>query len=183
MIISIIKKIKFDLNADRLGPDCLFTHFRLAFKPLMRKLCEQKFGGFGKGSEFRPGAYAVTCSKIYLGDNVVIRPSCMLFAHPDASDFGKIFIESNVMLGSGVHIYVSNHRYDQLELDIIEQGHSEPKSVTIKRGAWLGANVIILPGVTVGENAVVGAGSVVTKDVVSNTIVCGNPAKYIKQRC
>ena len=151
MIRMIYRKLKFDLKADRLGPDCIFTHFRLAYKPLMYKLCKKKFGSFGHSAEFRSGAYAITCSKIYLGDNVVVRPTTMLFAHPGENESGTIVIESNVMLGSGVHIYVSNHKYDNPSQDIILQGHSKPKNVIIKRGAWLGANVIVLPGVIIGE--------------------------------
>ena len=54
------------------------------------------------------------------------------------------------------------------------------KAVTIKKGAWIGARVILLPGVTVGEGAVVASGAVVTKDVAPRTIVGGNPAKFIK---
>ena len=66
------------------------------------------------------------------------------------------------------HVKDSNHRRDLI-----------PKAVHIKRHAWVGAGAIVLPGVTVGENAIVGAGSVVTKDVAANTVVVGNPAKPV----
>ncbi|MCT7626112.1 acyltransferase [Aliarcobacter butzleri] len=85
------------------------------------------------------------------------------------------------MLGSGVHIYVANHRFDDTNEPIIFQGHYEAKSVILKKGSWIGANSIILAGVTIGENSVVGAGSIVTKDIPPFTVYAGNPAKLIKE--
>lgn len=181
MISEIIKKYKFDKNADRLGPDCPFTHWRLQFKPLMKNICQKKFLKFDEGADFRAGAYAVTCSKISLGKNVVIRPSTMLFADPRDSENGKIIIEDNAMLGSGVHIYVSNHRYDDVSKYIMHQGHYDAKDVILEEGCWVGANAVLLPGVTIGKNSVVGAGSIVTKDVLPYCVYAGNPAKLIKK--
>ena len=180
MIKSLLAKRKFDVKADRLGPDCPFTHWRLYIKSTMSKLCKNKFKSFSETSEFRAGAYAVTCSKISLGKSVVIRPNTMLFADPREGGEGQIIIEDNVMLGSGVHIYVANHEFSDPSVDIIYQGHQSPQSVLIKKGAWVGANSIILPGITIGENAVVGAGSIVTVSVKDRCVVAGNPAKLIK---
>ncbi|MBS4096029.1 MAG: acyltransferase [Sulfuricella sp.] len=168
-------RIKFWKIADRLGPDIPYTHWRLHFKSTMRALCERKFKYFGNGAEFRPGAYAICCSKINLGNRVVIRPGSMLFADPRGDGAG-ITIEDNVMLGSGVHIYVHNHRFDDPNIPIIDQGHYPSAPVVLKQGCWIGANAIILPGVTVGENSVVGAGSVVTKNIPSRVLAMGNPA-------
>jgi acetyltransferase-like isoleucine patch superfamily enzyme len=169
------------MESDRLGPDCPFTHWRLYLKSTMQKLCKIKFSSFGAGAEFRPGAYAITCSKISLGTNVVIRPQSMLFADPRSGVGGTIIIENDVMLGAGVHIYVANHMYALKEVNIIEQGHTESESVHLKEGCWIGANVIILPGVTIGKNAVIGAGSIVTKSVPARSVYAGNPAKEIKK--
>jgi acetyltransferase-like isoleucine patch superfamily enzyme len=172
-------RVAFWRRADRVGPDVPTTHWRLYFNSTMSALCTEKFAKFGKGAEFRPGAYAVVCSKISLGDRVVIRPGCMLFADPREGGNG-ITIENDVMLGSGVHIYVSNHRFDDTQRPIIDQGHLDSRPVTIKAGSWVGANCVILPGVTIGENAVVGASSVVTRDIPPRTLAVGNPAKVIK---
>jgi acetyltransferase-like isoleucine patch superfamily enzyme len=90
-------------------------------------------------------------------------------------------IEDDVLLGSGIHVYVDNHEFRNTSLPIYCQGYSKFSGVLIKKGSWIGANVIILPGVTIGENAVVAAGSVVTKDVEPRTVVGGNPAKLIHQ--
>lgn len=105
----------------------------------------------------------------------------MLFADPRPGKNGSIIIENDVMLGAGIHIYVANHIYDRNESNIIEQGHHEAKTVHLKEGCWIGANVTILPGVTIGNNAVVGAGSIVTKSVPDRTVYAGNPAKLIKK--
>jgi len=165
---------------DRIGPDFPLTHWMLYFKFLMRIFCKKKFLYFDTSSEFRPGSYAITCSKISIGKNVTIRPGTMLFADPRVGSDGCIIIENDAMIGSGVHIYVANHRYTIKGLNIINQGHCNAKSVVLKEGCWVGANSTILPGVEVGARSVVGAGSVVTKNIPPNTIFAGNPAKFIK---
>ena len=179
MISEIIRKYKFDKNSDRLGPDCPFTHWKLYFKLSMKRICKEKFAFFGENAEFRAGAYADGCSKIYIGKNVVIRPTSIIFAEPSGYT-GKINIEDNCLLGSGVHIYASNHNFYNTKVDIYYQGQQEGKDVILRGGCWIGANSIILPGVTVGKNSVVGAGSIVTKDVPDFCVVAGNPAKVIK---
>ena len=177
---NILLKIKFDNSTDRIGPDCPGTHWRLFFKSSMRIMCKKKFAHFENSAEFRAGAYAITCSKIHIGENVTIRPNTMLFADPRKGDQGSIVIEDDVMIGSGVHIYVVNHSYDTKGTNIINQGHCVAKSVVLKEGCWVGANSILLPGVIVGKNSVVGAGSVVTKSIPNYCVVAGNPAKIIK---
>ncbi len=172
---------KIDMLHNRIGPDIPSTHWMLFFKFLMRVLCKKKFLYFDKSSEFRPGAYAITCSKISIGKNVTIRPGTMLFADSRVFSEGGISIKDNVMIGSGVHIYVSNHRHDIKGLNVIDQGSFDPKSVVLEEGCWIGANAIILPGVKVGERSVVGAGSVVTKNVPPDTVFAGNPARIIKK--
>ena len=72
------------------------------------------------------------------------------------------------------------HDYYKTGMERIQTVPSEKHDITIHKGAWIGSGAIILGGVTIGENAVVGAGSVVTKNVGKNTVVAGNPAKLIK---
>ncbi len=179
IVKEILRKRTFDKISDRIGPDIPFTHWRLYFKSLMLRLCQKKFKHFSNSSEFRPGAYAISCSKISIGSRVVIRPHTMLFADTRAEGKG-ITIEDDVLIGSGVHIYTGNHAFANVELPIIDQGHTESKEVVIKKGSWIGANAIILPGVIIGENTVIGAGSVVTKSIPSKVVAAGNPAKIIK---
>ncbi len=176
----MLELIRFWRDADRLGPDIPWTHWRLYLKSYMRQLCCTKFLFFGEGAEFRAGAYAICCSKISLGNRVIVRPGCMLFADPRPGGAG-IVIQDDVMMGSGVHIYVHNHRFDNPDIPIIDQGYSPSCPVVLERGCWIGALTVILPGVSIGRNAVVGAGSVVTRDVPAGSVVAGSPARLIKQ--
>lgn len=178
-ITELIKQIQFWKTTDRIGPDIPWTHWKLYFKSTMLSLCNQKFNYFGENAEMRAGAYVIGCSNVYIGNRVIIRPNCMFFGE-DADIPITIKIEDNVMMGSGVHIYVNNHRFDITNIPAIDQGYYPTKPVVLKNGCWIGANVIILPGVEIGENSVVGAGSVVTKSIMPRTVVAGNPAKLIR---
>ncbi|RYZ21810.1 MAG: sugar O-acetyltransferase [Chitinophagaceae bacterium] len=106
---------------------------------------------------------------ITLGKNVFINHACSFL------DLGGITIEDDVQIGPRVNLVSENH-----PLDPAQRKHLVLGRVLIRRNAWIGAGATILPGVTVGENAVVAAGAVVTKDVPDNTIVGGVPAKIIK---
>ena len=180
MFLEVIRKIEFWKKADRVGTDIPFTNWRLHFKSTMIKLCKKKFYYFGVDAEFRFGAYAVGCSKISIGDRVIIRPNTMLFAETDEDINLTIKIENDVMIGAGVHIYINNHKFERLDIPLIEQGYTKCKPVLLKKGCWLGANVIVLSGVTIGANSVIGAGSVVTKSIPDGVVAAGNPAKIIK---
>jgi acetyltransferase-like isoleucine patch superfamily enzyme len=180
LIIDIINKLSFCLKTSRIGPDLPFTHWMLYYKASMYKLCKKKFFYFADDAEMRPGAYAVGCNKISIGSRVIIRPGTMLFGETIINFEKSIIIESDVMIGCGVHIYVNNHRFDRTDIPFIEQGYFPDEQVILKRGCWIGANVIILPGVIIGENTVIGAGSVVTKSIPAGVLAAGNPAKILK---
>ncbi len=104
-----------------------------------------------------------------IGKNVFINHACSFL------DMGGITIEDDVQLGPKVNIITENH-----PLDPSDRRALITKPLVIKRNVWIGAAATILPGVTVGENAVVAAGAVVSKDVPANTVVAGIPAKTIK---
>lgn len=107
---------------------------------------------------------------IKLGKGVFINHGCSFL------DMGGITIEDDVQIGPRVNVVTENHPLQPaLRKSIVCQ------PVLIKRNAWIGAGATILPGVTIGVNAVVAAGAVVSKDVPDNTVVAGIPAKIIKQ--
>lgn len=104
-----------------------------------------------------------------IGKNVFINHGCSFL------DLGGITIEDEVLIGPQVKLVTENH-----PLDPATRKGLITKPILIRRNAWIGAGATILPGVTVGENSVVAAGAVVSKDVADNTVVGGIPAKVIK---
>lgn len=106
---------------------------------------------------------------IQIGKNVFINHACSFL------DMGGITIEDHVLLGPKVNLITENHPANPANRRALIC-----KPIVIKYNAWIGAAATILPGVTIGENAVVAAGAVVSKDVSANTIVGGVPAKFIK---
>jgi acetyltransferase-like isoleucine patch superfamily enzyme len=106
---------------------------------------------------------------ITLGKNVFINHACTFL------DLGGITIEDDVQIGPKVNLITENH-----PVDPAKRKYLDLKSILIKRNAWIGAGATILPGVTIGENSIVAAGAVVNKDVPTNSIFGGIPAKFIK---
>ncbi|QHT65180.1 sugar O-acetyltransferase [Rhodocytophaga rosea] len=106
---------------------------------------------------------------IKLGKNVFINHGCSFL------DLCNITIEDEVMIGPKVNLITENHPLDPNDRKTVLL-----KPIVVKRNAWIGAAATILPGVTIGENAVVAAGAVVSRDVPANSIVAGVPAKVVK---
>ena len=106
---------------------------------------------------------------IQIGKRVFINHACTFL------DLGGITIEDDVLIGPKVNLITENHPVDPSKRKSLDLG-----SILIKKNAWIGAGATILPGITIGENAIVAAGAVVTKDVPANAIVGGIPAKFIK---
>ena len=112
--------------------------------------------------------------------NVIIGSNCKISSHSFICE--GVTIEDGVFIGHGVMF--TNDRFPK---SINKDGQLKTESdwtletTIVKKGASIGTNATILCGITIGENALVGAGSVVTKDVPPNTIVCGNPAKPLKK--
>ena len=106
---------------------------------------------------------------IRIGRNVFINHGCSFL------DLGGITIEDDVLIGPGVSLISESHPLDPANRKILEVNR-----VLIKRNAWIGAGAMVLPGVTVGENSVVAAGALVSRDVPDNVVVAGVPAKVIR---
>jgi len=116
-------------------------------------------------------------SSISIGNNVSFNRNVMV----NADVRGTIIVEDKVLVGPNVVMRASGHRYDKKGVPIREQGHHKG-IIMIKTGAWIGANAVILPDVTIGKGAIVAAGAVVTKDVRDFEIVGGLPARKIGSR-
>lgn len=125
-------------------------------------------GNIGENSRVMPPVTIVRGNSVKIGKNVVVMNNALFMAA------GGITIEDNVLVAANAQLISNNH-------DLYDHAVLTCKPVHLKRNCWIGAGATILPGVTVGENAVVGAGAVVTKDVEANTVVGGNPAKLIKR--
>lgn len=96
--------------------------------------------------------------------------------------YGPVRIGKNVMIGPELAIYTHNHEFSDVNRPMIQQGYTQSNPVVIEDNVWIGRRVLIMPGVHIGEGAIVAAGSVVTHNVDSFSIVGGNPAKLIRYR-
>lgn len=135
------------------------------------------------------------CGKLMLrscGKNVNIEQGATFSAKASLGDYsgiginarinGECRIGSHVMMGTDVVVITRNHAFERTDIPMMEQGFEEERPVTIGNDVWIGDRVIILPGVTVGDGSILGAGAVVTHDVPAYAIVAGVPAKVIKMR-
>lgn len=109
---------------------------------------------------------------IFLGAGFYANFDCVML------DVCPIHIGDNCMLAPGVHIYTATH---PLDAEARNSGQEYGKPVTIGHNVWIGGRAVINPGVTIGDNAVIASGAVVTKDVPASTVVGGNPAQIIKR--
>lgn len=117
-----------------------------------------------------PPFYTTGGTEIRVGRNVFVNQNCTFY------DLGGLDIADDVMIGPNVSIITSGHPLEPSE----RRNFVVARPIVIERNVWIAAGATIIGGVTVGENSVVAAGSVVTKDVPPNTLVGGNPARVIR---
>lgn len=129
-------------------------------------------GGLGAGAFIETPFRCAYGVNTYLGDGVYMNTGCVVL------DCARVEIGARTLLGPTVQIYTAIHPLDaQQRAAYVETA----KPVILGCNVWIGGGAILLPGVTVGDNAVVGAGSVVAKDVPADCVVVGNPAKVIRK--
>lgn len=136
------------------------------------KLEKELFGKTGENLYVNPPLYVDYGRHISVGENFYANMNCVFL------DVNRITIGNNVMIGPSVGIFTAGHPVDP---DVRNMELEFGTAITIEDNVWIGGNATILPGITVGMNSIVAAGSVVTKDVPPNSIVGGNPAKVIRE--
>ncbi len=140
--------------------------------------------GVAIGRQFTLGAYCeIVCQDPERGSNITIgnRVALNTGVIVNADCGGRISIGNDVLLGPGVVLRAASHCFKDLNVPIRDQGHV-PGVIVIEEDVWLGANVVVLPDVRIGRSSVVGAGSVVTKDIPPFSVAVGVPAKVIRSR-
>ena len=143
------------------------------------RILSELLGSFGNNARVNQPIYVDYGYNIQLGDNSLLNMHCTLL------DTGLIAIGECSMIGPDVKIYTAEHPLDGAERFWREpDGSAAVKSraapVRIGRYTWIGGGSVILPGVTIGDNVVIGAGSVVTQSIPDNAIACGNPCQVRK---
>jgi len=141
---------------------------------MRRLLARQIFERCGRRVRINYGASFGSGYRIVLGENSSIAANAWIG--------NDTRIGNDVMMAPQVVVLSNSHNFDRTDISMRAQGASPPRPVTIGDDVWIGTRVIILPGVTVGSHAILGAGAVVTKDVPDWAIVGGNPARVIRYR-
>lgn len=142
-------------------------------RPVRRAVCRGIFDYCGRDVNIEKGASFSSGRGISIGSGSGVGVNCKIN--------GPLEIGEKVMMGPDVAILTHSHNIDRTDIPMADQGASVSK-VTIGNDVWIGMRSIIMPGVTIGNGAVIGAGAVVTKDVPDYAIAGGVPAKVIKYR-
>jgi maltose O-acetyltransferase len=147
-------------------------------RELLRKLnqgedvLDQLIGHLGEGAEIVPPFACDYGTNITIGENAFVNFNAVFL------DCAAITIGDRAQLGPAVQLLAADHPLDP---EARQQGLENAKPIMIGADAWLGGGAIVLPGVTIGENSVIGAGSVVTKSVPPNVVATGNPCRVIRE--
>lgn len=188
LVIKVIMNIKDQMhsqkvyycNSDELAAkqiECLdvlydFNHTRPTEMSKRQEIMRQLFAEVGENCYIEPPLQANWGIHTHFGENVYVNFNLTLV------DDTHIFIGDNVMIGPNVTITTAGHPIDPSMRQKLAQFNIPVK---IGSNVWLGANSVILPGVTIGNNSVIGAGSIVTKDIPKNVVAVGNPCRVLRE--
>jgi lipopolysaccharide O-acetyltransferase len=170
---------------------------------LFSLLLSGQFSEFGAGARIAPPFRFYGLNEMQIGEKVMINSDCWLQTIPGGGTAGsaKLIIKAHAGIGMGAHIsaaqqvvigehvllarnvYISDHAhaFEDIKTPIINQGIQGIAPVSIGRGTWLGQNVVVLPGVTIGEHCVIGANSVVNSSIPDYSVAVGAPARVVKK--
>ena len=170
---------------------------------LFTLLLSSQFRDFGTGARISPPFRFWGLNEISLGENVIINPDCWIQTIPSQGEetSAKLLIGSNAGIGMGAsisaareivigeyvllarNVYISDHThaFEDVEIPIMRQGINGIAPVSIGARTWLGQNVVVLPGVSIGQHCVIGANSVVNSSVPDFSVAAGVPARVVKR--
>ncbi|POT58492.1 galactoside O-acetyltransferase [Citrobacter amalonaticus] len=149
-----------------------FNHSRPSEIEKREKLMSEMFGTVGKHAWIEPPIYFSYGSRIHIGDNFYANFNLTIV------DDYTVTIGDNVLIAPNVTISVTGH---PIHHTLRKAGEMFSFPVTIGNNVWIGSHVVINPGITIGDNTVIGAGSVVTKDIPSNVVAVGVPCRVIRE--
>lgn len=136
------------------------------------RLIRALFGKTGEKFLIEPSFYCDYGYNIEIGENFYMNVGCVIL------DEAKVSFGDNVFIGPACGFYTAGHPYDVSQRNA---GLEYARPIAIGNNVWIGAEVNVLPGVTIGDNCVIGAGSLVNKDIPANTLAVGNPCKIIRK--
>lgn len=139
---------------------------------LREQLMGELFGSVGKRVWIEPEFKCEFGSNIHIGDDVYINFGCVIL------DCAKVTIGEHTLLGPNVGLYAANHSTDAEERI---NGGCYGKPISIGKNCWLGGDVKVVPGVTIGDGTIIGTGSIVTKDIPAGVIAVGNPCHVLRK--
>ena len=135
------------------------------------KTIKELFGSVGKNPSISAGFHCDLGYNIHVGNNFYAGYNCVML------DYAEIKIGDNCLIGPNVGIYTTSHNLNPVER--YKTGFDEP--IKIGNNVWIGGNACIMPGIKIGDNSVIGAGSVVTKDIPAGVVAAGNPCKVVRK--
>jgi maltose O-acetyltransferase len=157
-----------EIQADLAATARWLARYNVSLPAERPALLRERLGSVGQGAEIRPPFFCDYGFNIRLGVGAFLNFNCVVL------DVVKVTIGDGTQIGPAVQIYAADHPRDPAQR---RSGLELGRPVHVGRNVWIGGGAIILPGVTIGDDAVVGAGSVVTKDVLPGVTVRGNPAR------